>query len=1024
MPVAVRLPERRLFTRITPPRLVRLVATVGVVLGLASGAFAQAVPQATVSGLEATPLIGAPLTFSVTFDNASAVQTGYGPFIDLILPVTGADGAGAAVDDGLSFVSATYLGQPVTATTITFDASGHATHPYAVDTSGALLIVTGTPGDQLVVLRLPFGSFTSGQPAAAVVVTANLSNQADAGFALPIRVRGGFQYGNDALANPPIDPSIVGAFPAVGVAPAVTPTILRLTKTYVGPEDETATGPNFPRQYRITVDVATGQTVTDLDLTDALPGNLQFIAVTNASAVGSPTVTPVATPATTTPGGTLTRRFSSVPGTSGTADATLEFSFHVPLRDASSAEVNPPASGDDATSPNQAAALGSWDPIDGRDAVAPVSAAGTAGAPEHTLTPKSLAIQKGVTIAVDTGAAGPSPGDTLEYTLDLQVSDFFALQNLVITDVISDGQRHAGAAPQLSMVEHSGGNSAIAPVNGANYGFAVSGTTGETTATFQISQELLTRGLDPRLVGGCVPQVGTGGPVPDCALFNGGATTVRLTYRTLVQDTFDFPSPGDPSVDHGDVLGNAVTADADVLSVADAATPTGFDEQDTSGAGVTILVGTLTKSIYAINGITSFGAPRLGPGDTVTYRLRYTLPSSDMEPLTITDYLPLPVLVATEVTGPVQGVVSATVPAAGQAKFGPADTFFAFSGAVPAIATDAAANSVRFSYPAFDDPANQPRAIDLLFTVTASNQPFADGLFLTNQARSLEGSTNASDAIVDAIVQIQLNEPSLRVRKGAVTSSNAADVYSPTIVGPVAFTAPGSGGKRWVGTISSSGLATAPINSNVSALDAGDLVTFAIVVENLGSGPEGAFDVTFRDTLPAGFVVPADLAALNLSVTDGAGTALAFSDLGGGLFGSGLQLVDPGAAQGALRVFDNSAGTNIAVITYDLQLASTITPNQALINTATLTNYAGTEGGPDFTSVDPSDPATVTTAAPSMTKVITATSQAHTVMSGGLEQRRHRRDRDLHARGQSPRRHHAGGRDHRHAGRRAGLRGR
>ena len=78
----------------------------------------------------------------------------------------------------------------------------------------------------------------------------------------------------------------------------------------------------------------------------------------------------------------------------------------------------------------------------------------------------------------------------------------------------------------------------------------------------------------------------------------------------------------------------------------------GSTSRTRSGAGVTILVGTLTKSIYAINGNTSFGAPRLGPGDTVTYRLRYTLPSSDMEPLTITDYLPLPVLFATEVTGP------------------------------------------------------------------------------------------------------------------------------------------------------------------------------------------------------------------------------------------------------------------------------------------------------------------------------------------------------------------------------------
>ena len=68
-------------------RLVRLVATMGVVLGLASSAFAQAVPQATVSGLDANPLIGAPLTFTVSFDNASR-----GP--DRIRPVHRPDPAG------------------------------------------------------------------------------------------------------------------------------------------------------------------------------------------------------------------------------------------------------------------------------------------------------------------------------------------------------------------------------------------------------------------------------------------------------------------------------------------------------------------------------------------------------------------------------------------------------------------------------------------------------------------------------------------------------------------------------------------------------------------------------------------------------------------------------------------------------------------------------------------------------------------------------------------------------------------
>jgi uncharacterized repeat protein (TIGR01451 family)/fimbrial isopeptide formation D2 family protein len=961
----------------------RSSAAVIFLLALAPvAAQAQPTPTATLTA-PASPLIGETLTLPVTFDNTGSA-TGYGPFVDLVLPAPGADGAGAATDDGITFVSATYLGAPVTSVVLTFDGAGNATHPYARTSAGAPVVVTGIPGYQLVVLQLPFGSFTPSQPAATVQVTAALSNLADAGTALNLRARGGFQYGTDPLDNPPSDPSTLGAFTA---NQPVTPAVWRMTKTYIGPEDETASGPNFPRQYRIDVDIATGQTVTALDLTDVLPGNLQFLAVVSTLVNGgAAATTAVATPSTATPGGTLTRRFASVTGTAGTQDASLVFSYFVPRAALGGGAVIDPTSGDDAVAIDDARSQGNWTPIDGRDG--PTFLVNDATAIDHTLAPKSTAIQKSVAIAVDTGGAGPTPGDTLEYTLQIQVSDFFALRNLVVTDVLSDGQRRlAGFAPTLAITEHSGGASVAAAMAPANATFVVSGTTGETTGTFQVGAEQLLRGLDDRLIGGCVPAGGTGGPAPDCATFNGGATTLTIVYRATIEQNFSntFPS-GDASVDHGDRLVNAVSAEADLLSVADAVTPTGTDEADGSGAGVTILVGTLTKTIYAINGSTSFGTPRLGPGDTVTYRLRYTLPSSDLEPVTITDYLPLPVLFATEVSGPLTATVSAAAPPAGTAKFGPADTFFALSGLIPTIATDAAGNFVRFIYPAFDDPGNTPTTIDLLFTVTASNQPFADGLFLTNQARVQEGTTNAGESIVDAIVQIQLNEPNVRIVKGVVTSSNpAADVYTPAAVGPVGFSAPGTAGFRGSGAITSGGLAATPINSNVSGLDAGDVVTFAVVVENLGSGPEGAFDVTFADTIPAGFVVPASLAALNLSVTTGSGVALPFTDLGGGpfaggggLFGAGLRLDDPSASQGALTTYGPGTGTNLAIVTYDLVVAPTVIANFTYINTATLANYAGTEGGPDFTAVDPTDVATAFMAPPSMTKTITATNQAHT----------------------------------------------
>ena len=163
---------------------------------------------------------------------------GYGPYIDLILPATGADGAGAATDDGITFLNATYLGAAVTAQTFTFPVGGTLPHPYARNASNQPITVTGTPGHQLVVLQLPFGSFTASQPPADITVNVAMSNLADVGTALQMQTRGGFQYGADPLDNAPSDPSI---FPGTFTTANVTPTLIRLRKTYLGPEDETAT---------------------------------------------------------------------------------------------------------------------------------------------------------------------------------------------------------------------------------------------------------------------------------------------------------------------------------------------------------------------------------------------------------------------------------------------------------------------------------------------------------------------------------------------------------------------------------------------------------------------------------------------------------------------------------------------------------------------------------------------------------------------------------------------------------------
>ena len=157
-------------------------------------------PPSVSLGVPAQVPVGQNVDFTVTFDNVNPVDPGYGPILDVILDTTGADaGAGGGPFDGLgtTTITASYLGIPFsiaapnpTMWIVTFDALGQATHPLMRSGSGSYITVNGTPGDKLVVLRLPFGSFTPSQPPATVAMTVNMSTFADVGTPLSIQARG------------------------------------------------------------------------------------------------------------------------------------------------------------------------------------------------------------------------------------------------------------------------------------------------------------------------------------------------------------------------------------------------------------------------------------------------------------------------------------------------------------------------------------------------------------------------------------------------------------------------------------------------------------------------------------------------------------------------------------------------------------------------------------------------------------------------------------------------------------------
>lgn len=769
-----------------------------------------------------------------------------------------------------------------------------------------------------------------------------------------------------------------------------------------------------------------------------------------------------------------------------------------------------------------ATAVGNWVANDARD-VGPNSIDNATATPHTSATDaKSIAVQKSVR-DTNSGNQFTAPGNILEYTLSFQISDYFTFGDLILTDTFGDGQRFyhaAGFEPTFTLSDfansyvnelfnvHVGAetnattqaatdnfivdqsqvdntDNATELGNGTYIGGTVDPTDGTTTITIELSERLRQLGEDGVLQGGHSLDGDT-----ELSGNNAGPAIGTITFYTIVQQDFsdDFPS-SDRSVDHEDVLTNVVAITGSVRENAEDGdiNNTIGTETDNSASTIGVEFGTLTKSIYAINGNTTLPADlELQPGDTITYRLNYTLPNSDFENLTLTDFLPLPALVVDDfddddVTGDAwafdsNGVFDATP---GLVELGPNDTFFSsvpgrsdFFGAAN-IEVDAAANSLRFNFGTYDDPTSQSTRIDLLFTVTVQDDPFADGLYLTNIARAEYGATNQTTEPADAVVQIQLSQPTLNIKKGVVATDDASVVLSP--VGPnvgnefqqltytgsntnatfrltfdgqttgdlfvtataasvqaalrslstignsdvvvtgnrlhsggldieftgalagtdvaqlVASTSDVSGiipvsvstlltggdpivingvgaATPFSGRITSSALAAQAIDLDLTdptaGLESGDTVRFMIVVENTGSGKNGAFDVQVRDQLPPEF----EYIAGSLSVVDGTGAALAFTTVGThpnhALFGSGIVLNDPGATPDAGGGTDSAAidryhaysGRNIAIITYDAQLIDSaafqndnVERAETITNQAVLVNYAGREGADDHT---------------------------------------------------------------------------
>lgn len=1078
------------------------------------------IPFVTVDAPE-NPFTGESFSVDITFDNTSITPTdvGYGPFVDLRVSA-GLDVVGGAF---------TYLTYPVNVLGH-YENTGNTpmiiTHPISQIAALPGTDIILAPGEEYYVLELPFGSFVPDQPAAHIQFNAitdkteapadYLPNQAGAQGTVSFQVGGGYRYGADPLDDPGIDPPIYTAplannedgNAATGSASTdeIHPRIWEVSKTLVEKESEAATGPNDPQTWVIDVDVATGETLTNLDISDILANDLVYLGGSATISVGGVTYTPVAgqpnnavdlfNNSTGAPGAdghpdnALHFQIPTLTGVAGT-DATITYQTYVPYLDADGVQVLAPASGDDRPILNGVEASATYDP-DGAGVIAPYTIYDSAtGDPLllpniQELSAESLTIQKGVT---DLNGGPFVPGDTLGWNLDFQVSDYYQFNDLFVIDHLGDGQLFidstgtvvAGVdAPTLTTSENGGGvnttfslaNATIVTIapdvvkvefaetpggvvtlvafyNGtiadqtfdANFyeagaSGAITVGAGETILLFRLSEQMVAAGADAILRGDGL--VGTSNFTPGMtasqlntalgANIGNGQTHGQINFKTVVQRNYVTGPSGDISIDMGDAIDNTVTIDGQILDTIDD-TPK-LREADGSGASIAIDGPTLAKTLTAIDGDTGYSDAIVGAGESVTWGLSTELSVAAVEKLVIEDFVPLPKFVVSEFSsldlGPVKDIMSDVVvytrtafdalsaadqlPPAGQIYVVLGDDTYAAllaangASVIKAATSNSDANSFAIDVGTFDllpGDASEAlnRKVDIFFSLTATDEPMTDGLYLTNQQRTSYQDTGKVAAVGEKIVQVQVEEPVVDIQKGIVASSQGGGLT----LGGIAFN--GVAGSGFTGVVDTAAEANAIGASDLITgvlPDGGDVVRYALVVQNTGRAD--AFDVTFKDSIDYNLffdVDPDDLhvgvandkadfiAATNFEVrlgngvllTEGAGADYVLTynaDLDPNTGDFQIELTDGGT--GKLAEGKNADGTLIAgglntiVVTYDLTLATNIAATQSYTNTATLTNYTGLEGsGKNRVPGGDTDTAIFITDAPDLVKNLVST---------------------------------------------------
>lgn len=633
-----------------------------------SGVLALDPPVGTIGAPGLTMIDESP-TITLNFDSPAGSDTGYAPYGDFV------------IERGVDINSISYLGANVNYVEVgTLNALGDwedsgggiiATHPLDNKAAAALPLASTVGLDEgatWYAIELPFGSFTEDQPPVDLTVRTDFNADAVVGTPIDLTWTPGYLLGDSAVGNVPISGATLSS--------SITPDVIQIEKTDDLPESETPTGPNYPVEYTITVNIAQGETVDDVVVTDYLPSNAVFLgdATLDPTTV---TITPIngaaapVAPVINVVGTEITVELGSVTGTAVGA-GEIEITYYAYFQDiVTTPSPNGVPNINHVPSLNESSVTGQHNGITVTDS----GDNDTAGADglvddgDNQIDVQNITTQKTPKKVTGFNPDGSpilaalnnvTPGELIHWTVDIQISDYHAFDNLFFTDQLSDGQSfidgtsdfilRGGATalaaylrPTLSVNNDSdfGGNTDDTTVSPITFDAAhvytagetppgtmdvndgsltdVPGTsaTGEVTTIFDISNQLRANGTDGVLVGDLNNINDLDGDTSDSPLpgditiprLGANATTLTLTFYSTVNESYvNVPGVGEANINSGDPIGNDGEIQGEVGDVADDGTftadPAVSDPLiDDTSHQIEVTTPSIEKTIYAINGI-------------------------------------------------------------------------------------------------------------------------------------------------------------------------------------------------------------------------------------------------------------------------------------------------------------------------------------------------------------------------------------------------------------------------------------